>query len=146
MTVATSGAFLIVTPIGLEVAAELESALRACGVRLGDRCTIHPWSHASSRLYVRGDDATAVTRARRFETQWRAMFPADRAERWNLVANADYALLCAHKASLRQRFGGLPLAGWGTTEPAFRLHAFHVPDACSVAAESRRLEAFVAGV
>ena len=131
-------AFLVVTPIGLRALVELAEALSTCGVRVADRQTLEPWSCASTCLYARGNESRAL----RFETHWRALFPDDRAERWNLADEADYARLLAHKSALRERFHGLPLPDCGPGEPQFQLHAFHVPDPKDVQAEAQRLTAF----
>lgn len=134
--------FLVVTPLGLGFVDQLADALAAYGVRVAERRPIRPWSRASTSLYVRSADTEAATRALRFEEQWRTVCPADRAESWQLLGDEDYARLRAHKATLRQRFPGLPLRDRRPGEPPFRLHAFHVPDPTDLPAEARRLGAF----
>lgn len=134
--------FLVVTPLGLDVAVGLAEALATCGVRVAERRPIHPWSRASTSLYARRDDPGAATRALRLERHWRTLFPEDRAERWQLVGDDDHERLTAHKAILRQRFRSLPLPRCRTDEPQFRLHAFHVPDSADLRAEAQRLDGF----
>jgi hypothetical protein len=136
--------FLVVTPLGLSRAEELAQALAACRVEVAARQTIRRWSRASSRLYLRSLDPAAVARALRFEQQWRWMYPDDRAERWSLARPDDYVRLVERKAELRLRFRGLPLAGSKPGDPAFALHAFHVPDACDLAAEASRISRYCA--
>jgi hypothetical protein len=136
--------FLVVTPLGLLRAEALATALHRLGIGIDARLTLWPWAEAASRLYQRELSPAAIARAARFEQRWRSLCPADRAQCWRLADATDFPRLLQAKAALRQRFGGVPLGPAAPGEPAFRLHAFHVPDAEAVAAEAGRLREFLA--
>jgi hypothetical protein len=136
--------FVVVTPLGLLRADAFAAALGELGITIAARGVLWPWAEAASRLYQRELTPSAIARAARFEQRWRDLCPADRAECWRLGGEPDYARLLAAKPALRERFRGVPLGPTAAGEPAFRLHAFHVPDPGAVATEAERLREFLA--
>ncbi|MFO1078249.1 MAG: hypothetical protein U1E73_11065 [Planctomycetota bacterium] len=135
--------FLVVTPLGLRHRDDLLAALAARGIAVAVGDTIGPWSTAATWLYAKAQTAAGIALALRFETRWRALFPDDLAERWQLGDPDVHARLVLAKTDLRAAFPGVPLGDRRPGEPAFALHPFHVPDPGDVAVETRRLDAFV---
>ncbi|HYF48428.1 MAG TPA: hypothetical protein VEJ63_03430 [Planctomycetota bacterium] len=121
--------FLVVTPLGLPHAFELQTCLDELKIGVSSRLRLPDWPRISSLLYVDTLDDRHLVKALAFEILWRKQFTEHDAEYWGLASAADYARLVALKRVIRPRFPKIKTQVTVLGELKLSsLHAFHVPD------------------
>ncbi len=135
-----SGAYLVITPLGLPHAGAIEQALKRLRLAAGERWAIptDAWPRFDTAVHVRaGAQRPQLRQAALYEQLWSRLFPDAGGEVWELPANA-LEVFAGHKASLRRRLPSL------TVEVAphvlvGELHPFHLADPSDCEREARRM-------
>ena len=137
--------FLVVTPLGRAIEAELLADLARREIGVSYTTDLRDWPRLATALYAPRADRSRMFTALSYLRQWQRY--TERATAWWLTDLDSFDRLVTAKADLRARFASKPARVEtlvGTRDVL--LHPFHVPDRDRIGAEQTIVEAYGDGL
>lgn len=132
--------FVVVTPVGLRAADELQRAFAIRGIVRAERHVLEPWPRCASAMYARTLDDAETLRSYTHEEIWRALFPRGAAEQWVLDGDVSLERARAWRTAVREIVRSVRVTVQGVRDSVeLELPALHVPESADLEREWRAL-------